>query len=105
MTLVCAPPHRKTIAVAGAPTVLRVQGDAALEPGAKMPECEDRVAEVSNVLDTCLELLEGGVHVRPPLPEALVTVVGVVASTCAVNGYHSASGCQISSITSMSRRL
>jgi hypothetical protein len=44
-----------------------------------MPECEDGVPEVSNVLNARLKLIEGGVHVRPPLPETLVTAVDVVA--------------------------
>jgi hypothetical protein len=79
VALVSATPHGETIAVAGEPADFRIQRDAAPEPGAKVAQCEDGVAEVSNLLNTRLKLLEGGVHIRPPLPEALVTVVGLVA--------------------------
>jgi SnoaL-like domain len=79
MALVCPTPDAKTVAVAGEPADLRIQGDAAPEPGAKPAEREDGVPEVSNLLDTRFDFLERGVHVRPPSPEALVTVVGVVA--------------------------
>jgi hypothetical protein len=79
MALVCASPHAKTIAVAGEPADFRIQGDAAPEPGAKVAEGEDCVAEVTNLVNTRLKLLEGGVHVRPPLLETLVTVVDLVA--------------------------
>jgi hypothetical protein len=51
MTLVCAAPHRTTTAVAGEPADFSVQGDAAPEPGAKVAECENGIAEVSNILN------------------------------------------------------
>jgi hypothetical protein len=105
MALVCAPPHRKTIAVSGEPADCRIQRDAAPEPGAKVAECENGVAEVSDLLNARLKLLEGGVHVRPPLPETLVTVVGLIALDLGRNGYHSASGCDVSSSGPMSPRL
>jgi hypothetical protein len=78
MAFVCPTPDAKTVAVAGEPADLRVQRDAAPEPGAKPAEREDGVAEVSNLLQSRLDFLERGVQVRPPSSEALVTVVGVV---------------------------
>jgi hypothetical protein len=79
MALVCPTPHAKTVAVAGEPADFRIQRDAAPEPGVKPAEREDGVAEVSDLLNTRLDFLKRGVHVRPPSPQALVTVVGVVA--------------------------
>ena len=94
VALVCATPHAKTVAVAGEPAEFRIQRDAALEPGAKPAEREDGVPEVSNLLHTRLDFLEGGVPFADT-PEALVTVVGVVALDLRRERVHSASGCEI----------
>jgi hypothetical protein len=79
MALESTTPHAEAIAEADNPADLGIQGDAAAEPGAKVAECDSGVVEVSNLINARLELLEGDVYVRPPLPQALVTVVGLVA--------------------------
>ena len=42
-------------------------------------ECENDVAEVSNVINARLKLLEGRVQVRKPLPETLVAAEAYAA--------------------------
>src|SRR5262245_61319488 len=78
MALVCATPHAQAIAETDEPADFRIQADAAPEPGAKLAESEDGVTEIPNLPNADTKLLEGGVHIRPPVLEAFVTVIGVV---------------------------
>jgi hypothetical protein len=79
MAWIHAGPHGERIAEAAEVPDFRVQDDAAPEPEMNVAESENHVAEVSNVINTRLKLLEGRVQVRKPLPESVMTAEGHTA--------------------------
>jgi hypothetical protein len=98
-------PHGEPIAEATEVAGFGIEDAAAPEPEASVAECEDEVAEVSNLLNAHSELLECRLQFRPPFPEAFVPVKGLAASTSAVSGCHSISGWETSSNGPTSLRL
>jgi hypothetical protein len=72
-------PHGEPIAEATEVAGFGIEDAAAPEPEASVAECEDEVAEVSNLLNAHSELLECRLQFRPPFPEAFVPVKGLAA--------------------------